>query len=67
MLCLLGLLAVRLTTGLDSVVDFSNEQKPIAKVVSLLQSMSQTLEEDQKADDDMKQKLDCWRLDHSSL
>ncbi|CAJ1364719.1 unnamed protein product [Effrenium voratum] len=60
MLCLLGLLAVRLTTGLDSVVDFSNEQKPIAKVVSLLQSMSQTLEEDQKADDDMKQKLDCW-------
>ena len=33
---------------------------PIGKVVSLLESMSEKLEVDQKSDKEMKEKLDCW-------
>ena len=55
----LGLLSIaQLSWG--NVLDFEQESKPIAKVVSLLESMSTKLEEDQKADEEMKEKLDCW-------
>lgn len=40
-------------------LDFS-EKKPIAKVVTLLESMTKNLEADQKADEEMKDKFDCW-------
>ena len=37
-----------------------DEAKPIVKVVSLLESMSSKLKEDQKSDVEMKKKLDRW-------
>jgi len=60
---LLGLLTVGAVAVSDlavSSLDLEHEAKPIAKVVSLLESMSNKLEEDQKADEEMKEKLDCW-------
>eukprot|EP00435_Cladocopium_sp_Y103_P059766 s313_g21.t1 len=60
---LLGLFtvgAVAVTDLAVSSLDLEHEAKPIAKVVSLLESMSNKLEEDQKADEEMKEKLDCW-------
>ena len=59
MFWMLGLLSFPLA-GANFQEDFAQESKPIAKVVSLLESMSAKLEEDQKADEDMKEKLDCW-------
>ncbi|CAE7453193.1 unnamed protein product [Symbiodinium natans] len=35
-------------------------QKPVTKVVSLLETMTQKLEEEQKADEELKEKFECW-------
>ncbi|CAE7938359.1 unnamed protein product, partial [Symbiodinium necroappetens] len=41
-------------------LDVADGGKPVGKVVALLETMSKKLEEDQKADEDMKEKMDCW-------
>lgn len=46
---------------MESLLDFSaGDEKPIAKVVTLLESMTKNLEADQKSDEEMKDKFDCW-------
>lgn len=50
-----------LSTAVESLLDFSaGDEKPIAKVVTLLESMTKNLEADQKSDEEMKDKFDCW-------
>lgn len=41
-------------------LDVADGGKPVGKVVALLETMSKKLEDDQKADEDMKEKMDCW-------
>eukprot|EP00395_MALV-II_sp_L67-2_P000015 gene15-158_t len=38
----------------------SKKQRPVTKVVQLLQDMSKQLEADQKADEEIYEKLACW-------
>lgn len=60
MLCWI-LLILPLSTAVESLLDFSaGDEKPIAKVVTLLESMTKNLEADQKSDEEMKDKFDCW-------
>eukprot|EP00930_Biecheleria_cincta_P003064 TRINITY_DN104000_c0_g1_i1.p1 TRINITY_DN104000_c0_g1~~TRINITY_DN104000_c0_g1_i1.p1 ORF type:complete len:697 (+),score=218.08 TRINITY_DN104000_c0_g1_i1:66-2156(+) len=48
--------------GTSDAVDFSegDAKKPIARVVELLEGMSAKLEEEQKADQELKEKFECW-------
>ncbi|CAJ1344476.1 unnamed protein product [Effrenium voratum] len=39
---------------------FDESGKPITKVVTFLESMTKNLEADQKKDEEMKDKFDCW-------
>jgi len=41
-------------------LDVMEGEKPVTKVVSLLETMTQKLEEDQKADEELKEKFECW-------
>lgn len=41
-------------------LDLMEGEKPVTKVVSLLETMTQKLEEDQKADEELKEKFECW-------
>jgi len=59
---LLLVVVCSLSVAEQSVLSFdeTDTQKPVTKVVSLLETMTEKLEEDQKADEDMKQKFECW-------
>lgn len=41
-------------------VDFSNNERPITKVLNLLKDMSTQLTKEQKEDEDMYEQLGCW-------
>lgn len=61
-LCLCLLLLARAALGTTDAVDLFEGDgiSGIARVVKLLEGMSAKLEEEQKADEELKEKFECW-------